>query len=121
MRTASAARKLAAMLVVLAVGVAGARAGTELGSMAWVPTSEHPVGWRGDGTGRYVGAEPPVMWERTGGAMKGILWAAPMANHSVATPIIVGDKIFVTSEPGDLVCIDKKSGRTLWIASSSSR
>src|SRR6185295_13343223 len=42
-----------------------------------------------------------------------------MPNVSVAMPIIVGDRIFVTAEPCDLVCIDKASGKILWIRSNS--
>lgn len=93
-----------------------------LGSIKAVPSAERPVGWRGDGSGRYPGATPPTSWERTtngaGYATKGIVWMAPLPNSSAATPIIVGDKIFLTSEVSDLVCLDKLSGRVLWIRSS---
>jgi len=34
----------------------------ELGSPEFYPSPEHPVGWRGDGTGCYPGAEPPMEW-----------------------------------------------------------
>ena len=37
---------------------------------------------------------------------------------SAGTPIVVGDKIFLTSEVSDLVCLDKQSGRVLWLRSS---
>ena len=43
---------------------------------------------------------------------------APLPNLSAATPIIVGEKIFLTSEVSDLVCLDKQTGRVLWIRSS---
>ncbi len=36
-----------------------------LGSPDFSPSPEHPVGWRGDGNGKYPGATPPVHWERT--------------------------------------------------------
>ncbi len=36
----------------------------ELGAPDFVPSPEHPVGWRGDGTGRYPGATPPLEWYR---------------------------------------------------------
>jgi outer membrane protein assembly factor BamB len=29
-------------------------------------------------------------------------------------PILVGDRVFVTSEPADLVCVDKRDGKILW-------
>jgi outer membrane protein assembly factor BamB len=36
-----------------------------LGSPEWKPAPEKPVGWRGDGTGRFPAAEPPIQWGRT--------------------------------------------------------
>ena len=35
-----------------------------LGSTEFKPTPERPVGWRGDYTGRFVGATPPLTWSR---------------------------------------------------------
>ncbi len=35
-----------------------------LGSPAYYPSPERPVGWRGDGSGKYPAAEPPVHWAR---------------------------------------------------------
>ena len=35
-----------------------------LGSAEFKPTPERPVGWRGDYTGRFVGATPPLTWSR---------------------------------------------------------
>jgi outer membrane protein assembly factor BamB len=35
-----------------------------LGSPAFRPTPEQPIGWRGDWTGRYPGATPPIEWTR---------------------------------------------------------
>ena len=35
-----------------------------LGSPKFLPTPEAPIGWRGDGTGRYPGATPPQTWSR---------------------------------------------------------
>ena len=93
-----------------------------LGSAKFSPTADYPVGWRGDGSGRYPGATPPTSWERrtnaNGYATKGIAWMAPLPNIGVAIPIVVGDKIFLTSEVSDLVCLDKQSGRILWIRSN---
>ena len=34
------------------------------GSAEFKPSMEHPVGWRGDGSGRYPGANPPTSWSR---------------------------------------------------------
>jgi outer membrane protein assembly factor BamB len=35
-----------------------------LGSPEFRPTPDRPVGWRGDGTGRFPGATPPTTWSR---------------------------------------------------------
>ena len=98
-------------------------ASAPLGSAKFQPSPEQPVGWRGDGTGRYPGATPPTSWERkaSGDAYttKGIVWMAPLPNIGVSMPIIVGDRIFLTSEVCDLVCLDKQTGRVLWIRSNS--
>ncbi len=112
------------LLGVLAAFVSRAAgdAPTPLGSIKSIPSVEHPIGWRGDGTGRYPGATPPTSWERrtndNGYTTKGIVWMTPLPNNSVANPIIVGDKIFLTSEISDLVCLDKQTGRVLWIRSN---
>lgn len=93
-----------------------------LGSTGFAASPERPIGWRGDGSGRYPGATPPTAWERqTNGAgytTKGIVWMTPLPNASAASPVIVGDRIFVTSEVFDLVCLDKQTGRVLWIRST---
>ena len=89
-----------------------------LGSPDFYPSPEHPIGWRGDGSGHYPGATPPTVWARDDkGAKKNILWETKLPCYSWATPIIVGDKIFTRSEPYDLVCMDKKTGKILWIRS----
>jgi outer membrane protein assembly factor BamB len=98
-------------------------AGGPMGSPKFQATADHPVGWRGDGSGRYPGATPPTKWERrkSGGgyAASGILYAVPLPNTGVSCPIIVGNRIYLTVEPWDLVCIDKNSGQILWIRSSA--
>jgi outer membrane protein assembly factor BamB len=97
-------------------------AAVSLGSEKFVPTPEHPVGWRGDGSGRYPGATPPMSWERrtngNGYTTKGIAWMTPLPNSGVATPIVVGEKIFLTAEVSDLICLDKRTGKILWIRSN---
>ncbi len=91
-----------------------------LGSEQFKPSPEQPMGWRGDGTGRYPGATPPVMWEKKAdGSSKGIAWMTPLPNIGVSSPIVVGDKIYLTSEVADLVCIDKAGGKILWIRSNA--
>ena len=38
--------------------------GPSLGSPDFKPTPQRPVGWRGDWTGRFPGATPPIQWSR---------------------------------------------------------
>jgi outer membrane protein assembly factor BamB len=95
---------------------------TPLGSPKFAPTAENPVGWRGDGTGRYPGATPPTVWERKRNgnnyATKNIAWMSRLPAGGVSCPVIVGDRIFLTTEVSDLVCLEKASGRVLWIRSN---
>ena len=44
--------------------VKAAAAKAPLGSPDFYPSPEHPVGWRGDGSGRFPGATPPTVWSR---------------------------------------------------------
>src|SRR5262245_10122557 len=94
-----------------------------MGSTKFQPSMERPIGRRGDGSGRYPGATPPTKWERrkSGGGYtaSGILYAVPLPNGGVSCPIIVGNRIYLTVEPWDLVCIDKNSGQILWIRTSA--
>lgn len=50
---------------------------------------------------------------------KNILWTTTLPGFANAMPVIVGDKIFVTSEPDELVCVNKKDGKVLWKRSYS--
>ncbi|MGD0089850.1 MAG: hypothetical protein ABSE73_08005 [Planctomycetota bacterium] len=89
-----------------------------LGAPDFQPTPERPIGWRGDGTGHYPGATPPTTWARTDkGEKTNIVWETRLPCYSWATPIIVGGRIFVRSEPYDLLCLDKKDGKILWLRS----
>src|SRR5438067_1666423 len=105
-------------IIVLMLGLASITNGAEtsalLGSMKYAPSPERPVGWRGDGSGRYPAAAPPLTWERkkTGNAYatKNIVWMAPLPDWGVGCPIIVGQRIFITTEVYDLVCLDKQTG-----------
>jgi outer membrane protein assembly factor BamB len=71
---------------------------------------KYPVGWRTDGTGIYEAEVPPTHWSTE----KNIIWKTPMPSWSNASAVIVGDRIFVCSEPTTLVCVNKKNGKILW-------
>jgi outer membrane protein assembly factor BamB len=67
------------------------------------------VGWRSDGTGRYPDAKPPVNLDPTNP-----VWAAPMPSWSNASPVVLGDRVFVCAEPASLIAVDKRSSEILW-------
>ena len=46
---------------------------------------------------------------------KNVRWTAPIGG--MAEPIVVGQRLFLLSEPYDLVCLDKTSGKILWARS----
>ena len=56
-----------------------------------------------------LAAEPDVAYEE-----KNIVWATKLPDRSNASPIIVGDRVFVCSEPDELICVSKKDGQILW-------
>ncbi|HET6427001.1 MAG TPA: PQQ-binding-like beta-propeller repeat protein [Phycisphaerae bacterium] len=68
------------------------------------------VGWRTDGTGRYPDADPPITWS----AQENVVWKTPMPDWSNATPVVVGERIFVCSEPADLICVRASDGEVMW-------
>lgn len=76
-------------------------------------TSAHAegTGWRGDGSGRYPQANPPTPWDTDDG--KNILWKTDIGKGQ-SCPVVSGDKIFITSEPESLLCLDAKTGKVLW-------
>ncbi len=80
-----------------------------------------------NGTGVSPDAAPaPVTWSPT----EHVRWRVPLAGAGVSSPVIVGDKVFVTSysgygldrrDPGDqknlkrhLQCLDRKTGKVVW-------
>ena len=53
--------------------------------------------WRGPGANGIAGAQSlPVRW----GAAENVAWKAPLAGAGVSTPIVSGDRVFVTSQIG---------------------
>lgn len=46
---------------------------------------------------------------------KNVRWTVPIGG--MAEPIVVGERLFLLSEPYDLVCLDKNSGKILWARS----
>jgi len=68
-------------------------------------------------------AWPPAEYEETN-----IAWRTPLpgvapgfygGGHGVGSPVIVGDRICLLSEPHDLICLNKADGRILWLRTNS--
>ncbi len=76
--------------------------------------AQTPIGFRTDGTGRYLDAKPPIHW----GPDKNVVWRIKLT-QSNAIPVILGDKLFTCAEPCVLICVNKADGKILWQGESS--
>lgn len=70
-----------------------------------------PSGWRGDGSGIYADAKPPLEWDSD--EKKNILWKVSVGS-SYSSPVVVAGRIVLTSEGEKLTCIDIKTQKVLW-------
>ncbi len=68
--------------------------------------------WRNQGNGLFPAASLPTDWESN------ILYKTPLPEWSNGTPIMLGDRLYFTAEPADLICADRKTGRILWSRSN---
>lgn len=89
----------------LLVKVASREAARPEGQNAWV---SH---WR---FAAYIEPAGPVSYES-----KGIAWMTKLTGRSMSQPIVVGDRIFLGSGMTDLLCIDKNTGKVLWLRSNT--
>lgn len=98
-------------LVVLLAGTAAfaAPAADPLGAAGSVPSPEHPFGWRGDGTGRFPGATPPLHWA----ADKNVRWSA-VVGAGYSSPVLADKCVIVSAEPDLLICLDRADGKERW-------
>lgn len=74
-------------------------------------------GWRGPGaTGISPEQHLPTKWSAT----QNVRWKVPMSGAGVSTPIVSGQRIFLTASDGRLSerlhvwCLDRADGKTLW-------
>ena len=81
-----------------------------LALVAFPTLAGNTVGWRTNGSGSYPDAHPPVEWSPT----RNVVWSTPMPGYGVSHPVILGQRLFVCSEPATLLCLDKGSGKILW-------
>jgi outer membrane protein assembly factor BamB len=54
----------------------------------------------------------------TGYSRQNIEWSVAMPDFSLSTPVVVGDKVFTTADPSDLLCFQKSTGKLLWVRST---
>lgn len=69
-------------------------------------------GWRGDGTGNYPGATPPLAWGRD----QRVAWRTPLPRWSNASPVHQDGRILVCVEPATVMCLALADGKLLWEA-----
>src|SRR5215475_911965 len=71
--------------------------------------------WRGpDGTGHSAESRLPVRWDANS-----IVWKTPLKGRGQSSPILWGDRIFLTSalDSGKtrlVFCVDRNNGKVLW-------
>lgn len=81
-------------------------------AIASVAHSGAPVGWRYDGSGHYPNADPPERWSTT----ENVLWSTPLPSWGNGSPVVSGERVFVTAEPTWLMAFDRQTGTELWRA-----
>jgi outer membrane protein assembly factor BamB len=68
-----------------------------------------PFGWRGDGSGRYPDATPPLEWS----PKKNVRWKTAVGG-SYASPILTAQHVILASEPNLLLCLERSTGKIVW-------
>ena len=77
--------------------------------------SENWTRFRGsDGTGRSSDTNLPVKWDANT-----LAWKTPLKGHGQSSPVVWGDRIFLTSALEDgkqrlVFCVDANTGKVLW-------
>ena len=69
-------------------------------------------GYRGDYTGNFPDATPPVAWHYR--KKINVLWHTPLRYWSNASVALAEDRLFTGIEPHWLACLSKTDGRVLW-------
>jgi outer membrane protein assembly factor BamB len=88
------------------------------GAAAW---GQDWCGFRGPAGALALDASPPVAWGE-----KALKWSTRLPGPGSSSPLVVGDRVFVTCFTGQekggakllrhLVCVDRKSGKIAWTA-----
>ena len=114
------------------------------GHRDFYPSSDRPVGFRGDGNGHFPGATPVTTWQE-GTAVQGemtfkdhwgnvkkdkgwdfsddktvnIVWKTQMPSWANSQAVVVGDRVFTVGESDLLICVDANTGKVLWTAENN--
>ncbi len=81
-----------------------------VGAALGVGGADEPVGWRMNGASAFPNAAPPLQWSEN----SNVVWKTRMPKFSNASPIVVGNRLFVCAESNTLICVNKKTGAILW-------
>lgn len=90
-------------------GLAGASYGFE-GEVSEEVEESQVRGWRDRGTGLSPGGRAPRRWSDP----STLVWKTPLPGSSNASPVVLGDRVFVTAEPYLLLCLDRADGVERW-------
>jgi outer membrane protein assembly factor BamB len=82
-------------------------------SEAAVPEGQNPwvSRWR---FAAYLEPVPPVSYQT-----ENIAWMTKLTGRSMSAPIVVGNRVYVGSGMTDLLCLDKQSGKILWLRTNT--
>jgi outer membrane protein assembly factor BamB len=90
-------------------------------AIAYTPDPVNFPFFRGqDGRGIAGGTDYPVEWNAESGT--NIKWKASIPKNGKSSPVIWGDRLFVTGAEGndcEVYCLDKNTGDLLWTAPAS--
>lgn len=83
------------------------------------PLSMHWPQFRGpDGSGTHADLSVPVTWDdSTGPPMTNVLWKEPVPLQGAGSPIVCGDRVFLSGADVDtreVYCFDANTGELLW-------
>lgn len=68
------------------------------------------TGWRDDGSGKFIKAQPPTAWSTTAN----VVWKTKLPDWSNANPTLVNDLIFIGVEPCTIMCLSATDGKIKW-------
>jgi outer membrane protein assembly factor BamB len=74
------------------------------------PPPAAPVGFRGDGAGRYPEANPVLEWSPS----KNVLWQTALPAASNASPVLAGDLVITCAEPASILGVSAADGTVRW-------